>query len=77
MHKITLAALLLSTSTWVFAHNITEETLLPAISVSDKGELLYDGAPKINLAIKIGIADYLVAKYAQFNISLDAVRLKR
>lgn len=76
MHKITLAALLLSTSTWVFAHNITEETLLPAISVSDKGELLYDGA-KDNLAIKIGIADYLVAKYAQFNISLDAVRLKR
>ncbi len=44
MHKITLAALLLSTSTWVFAHNINEDTKLPAISVSDKGELLYDGA---------------------------------
>lgn len=76
MHKITLAALLLSTSTWVFAHNITEDALLPAISVSDKGSF-FMMVPKINLAIKIGIADYLVAKYAQFNISLGVVRLKR
>ncbi len=76
MHKITLAALLLSTSTWVFAHNITEDALLPAISVSDKGELLYDGA-KDKFSYQIGIADYLVAKYAQFNISLGVVRLKR
>ncbi|MEQ4924078.1 YtfJ family protein [Proteus hauseri] len=44
MHKITLAALLLSTSTWALAHNITENTPLPAVTVSDKGELLYDSA---------------------------------
>lgn len=42
MHKITLAALLLSTSTWAFAHNITENTVLPAVTINDKGELLYD-----------------------------------
>lgn len=44
MHKITLATLLLSASTWAFAHNITENTQLPAVTVSDKGELLYDTA---------------------------------
>lgn len=44
MHKLTFAALLLSTSTWAFAHNITENTTLPAITINDKGELLYDTA---------------------------------
>lgn len=45
MHKITFAALLLSTSTWAFAHNIVENTTLPAITVDDKGELLYHSEP--------------------------------
>ncbi|OAT27099.1 YtfJ family protein [Proteus myxofaciens] len=46
MHKIILATLLLSTSTWALAHNITENTTLAPtpITVDDKGELLYDTA---------------------------------
>ena len=67
MHKITLAALLLSTSTWAFAHNITENTVLPAVTINDKGELLYD-TTKDKFSYQIGIVVCSVEKYVLFSI---------